>query len=458
LNKNDIEELKEKKKIIKENEELLKSNQEKFISIIRFKYKYNKLDAKGKLSFEFETFTEENLELSGILFFNSLKKENIKKIIFHGDNGQEQFLDIDKDFENNNGKEIIKEIKFYELFPLEDDEDLKKKIQTKTVGFNTNLPKVYFNNLSQENFIEKILKLQTVLNQFLKILGNIKNEFIHEKYTNCLNEINSLFKEINNNNEAIIGINSCQLVNEKLEELDKNIESIDKKIKEFNENYQLNYMLELLSLYKILNNQKIFNKSFNLEIPKDYNEITNFQFNIEGLKTVDLSIPFISYDNKNNKIEFCYPNLEKTIGPICPNLSGEYIEIKILNSIKNKILLPDIEEIKTNSEEDISKIQENIKEYNGETNVFVKKKIEEGEDIIIKLKIPELLKDEEEIHFYQFNLVLKTDEISNSQNILKIQCKFYIKLIPLTLLLISENYNLQLIEKKKFKLNTNFVY
>ena len=458
LNKNDIEELKEKRKIIMENKDFFKLNQEKFISIARFKYKYNKSYEKGKLSFIFETFTEENLELSGTLFFNSLKKENIKKIIFHGDNGQEQCLDIDKDFENINDKEIIKTIKFYELLPLEDDEQLRKTIQTKTDGLNTNLPKVYFNNLTQENFIDKIFELSKILNQFLEILGKIKNEFIHEKYINCLNEINSLIKEINNNNEATIGTNSCQIVNEELEELDKNIESIDKNIKEFDENYQLKYMLELLSLYKILNNQKIFNKSFNLEIPKEHNEITNFEFNIEGLKAVDLSIPFISYDNKNNKIEFCYPNLEKTIGPICPNLSGDYIEIKILNSIKNKILLTDIEEIKTNSEEDISKILENIKEYDGKINVFVNNKIEEGEDLLIKLKIPELLKDEEEIHFYQFNLILKTDEISNSQNILKIHCKFYIKLIPLTLLLISENYNLKLIENKKFKLNTNFVY
>ena len=460
LDKKEIEELKEKKKIIEENKEFFNLSNEHF-SISKFKYKY-KNEGKGKLHIICGTFNETDLPLKNKLYFNDLKKDDFQKIFFIPEDCKDnKDLKIENDFLEETTK-MFKIINFYELLPLEEDEKLKIKLKNKCNKIQkneANIPRFNFNGLSQDDFIEKIYGVKAILMKILDLLNKVKFQFIYDKYHKYLEEFNVLSKEINNNNQANIGMNPCQSIkiNEKMEELDNNIDSVDVKLKEFNQKFQSNYMLSLISLYKTINEKKIFSKSFNLEIPKQHNDITNFQFNLEGLKDVDLSIPFISYDNKNNKIEFCYNHFEKIIGPICPNISGQYIEIKILNSIKNKTLITNIEDIKNISTEDIDKIQEFIKKEE-KIQVIINDKIQGGEDILIKLKMPELYKDEEETHFYYFNISFKIADNPKNQNILIIPCKFIIKLIPLNVLLISENYNLKVINKRQFKLNTNFVY
>ena len=460
IKKQDIKELKALKKTLEENKGIFNFSENNY-SVSKFKYKYPQ--EKGKILLICGIFNQNDLPNNNTIYFNSFSKEDIiKMILIRDSDNNPKNIDVNKDMES--GNILINKIQFNELLPLEEDEILKKKIKEKLNVLKNpeiNIPKVSFNGLNDKDFLNNIIQLKNILIEFSKFIIGIKIEFKNDIYSQFLIEINQLIKEIINNNEATIGAHSCQSINKKIEKLDRNINAIDIKIKEFNNKYQSNHMLKLIALYKVIEEKKILNKSFNLIIPKNHNEIKNFQFNEEGLKNVDLSIPFISFDNQNNNIEFCYKKFEKTIGPICPLICGEYIEIKILNSIKNRTILTKIEDIeKLQKEDSISLSYRNFIKNNDKTidQVIITNKIQEGEDIIIKLKIPNLYKDEEEIHFYYFNLILKTEEESKSQNILIIPCKFIIKLIPLSILLISQNYNLKSINKNQFILDTNLVF
>ena len=458
LDNKKIKKLKELQKLIKEDNNIYKYSAASF-SITQFNYeiKNNSINQKSKIILKAGTFKDTDLGLKEKLYFNNLDINDIEVIglIDIIDSNKYKELILQKDFTIS-----FKKIEFFDLLPLFADEILKQKIQKGGNILriqNSNIPEVIFNNLSQKDYISKLEQYCNNLKKLNNIFTNTNNDFIDKDYNNYADKIKKLFGELNENNNASIDGVPSSSINNIIGEIQSEIEVIDVKMKEFEIKYQSNFKPKLLPLYKLINEGKVFDKSFKLKIPEKHEENQNFQFNIEGLKEIDLSIPFISFDQEKNNLEFSSTNLEKIIGPIYPNLCGEQIEIKILNSIKNRVIYTYIEDINTISPNDNNKIRESIK-YNDKINVKVEPKIEEGEDLVIKLKIPELYSDDEEIHYYHFNLCLKLEQSSSVLNNLIIPCKINIKMVPLTLLLISDNYNLTPINNKQMKLNTNFVY
>ena len=461
INQSEIEKFKKEKKFIEKytnkNLKIFKfGRQSIFIKKYVFTLKSHINFKKGKIHIKAENYNDNysNLEEKLKLYFHNLDKNDIEEFYYERDSEKKELKEgIDYDIKE-------KSIEFLEILQIFEKEIIFEELVTKyglTKDPNINVPIVMFNQLTNIQFTSLLNDLKEILQNLLDILKNIEKEFIDEKYNLCVDKINNLSNKISENNIATIDGFDCYKINNIVEVFETDIKNIETKLREFDLKYQTSSKPKLVPLYKLLKEQKIFNQSFKLTIPNKYKKIPYFKFNLDGLKEVDLSVPFISYDNDKNNLEFSSKNFEKVIGPICPNLCGEYIEIKILNSIKNKVIYPSVEDINSILKEDV-KMSRQFAFYDNKINVIVEKQIEDGEDLIMKIKIPDLYSDQEETHYYHFNLYLKLEQISGLQNILTIPCRIIIRLIPLSLILISENYNLTAIDKKKLKLNTNIIY
>ena len=459
LNSDLIKKLEEEHKYLEKYKDIYKFG-EKYLKVTKVSYKYKRIlngDAR-KIYMKIRKLYYNGMKLEDEIYFNDINEKDIEEIGIEasGTNNISKIINFNNDLKNN-----LEQIKFYELLPLEEDKIIYEKIKIKNKpqkqSQELNIPKVTFNGLTEEDYVSKLKKFNKKLIDLKYILENIKKEFIDKNYCSLVNKIKDLIKELKENNHATIDGKPCDSLNEIIKAMEKDIREIDIKIEKFEKIYQSNYKHKLIALYKLLDEKKVFDKSFELKIPSEHNQISNFQFNLEGLKEVDLSMPFISYDNEKNNFEFSNKTFEKIIGPLYPSLCGELIEIKILNSIKNKVIYTSIEDINSIDKKDIKMAKESLKE-NDKLNVKINDKIDNGNDLILKIRIPELFSDQEETHYYSFNLNLKLEQMSGMLINLTIPCKIYIKLIPFTLKLMSENYNLKFINNKKFKLNTDLIY
>ena len=423
--------------------------------ITKLHYEYNAYYAD--LIIKINNNNNENIKLESTilddyLYFNYLEMDNIVDILASPSNKNEYKSYIN----SNNLKKYIQDFSFKKLKNIDNEENLKNEIKKiiKLKDPAKDAPIVTFNGLNQDQFIKKLSEMKNILLLLKNILENINKIISFSKMMDLEKNLEIKYDEIKKNSSSTVGNELCQNIINSYQEFGNNIENSKIKFNSFIKECG-NYKDIIESIIKIKRNNDIFTKSFNVLRPEKPNKIRNFTFNEKDLKKIDLSIPFISLDEKKKKLEFCYKDkLEKTIGPICPNFYNDFIRIRILNSIKDRKL---ITKIKQNEIiENNNKIFNELVEKNDIKNVDLNSEIPKNVNIIIRLRIPKLIKSEEETHLYNFDLILKTEKINNENEYeLIIHCKFFIKLIPISILLISEHYNLKWLKDKNFILCTD---
>ena len=449
INKNIVEKMADIKNKFQKNR-FTKFNNENELIITKF---YYKSDYKlGKLLMVINNKEYKDLNLEDELYFNEIKDEDISIIKYSEDPSPKEYT--------TSRKNIYKSFIHLTFNKLKDIEDEKLKLMLEKENImedpSKNSPIVIFNSLSSKQFINELSKMKNHLEKFKKFLLKINENIGLQQFEQLKNGFEIIYEKIIKNSSASLGNDLCKNIINSYQVIDTNLKNANKKKESFVKVYD-EYKDIIKSLKDIKSNNDIFTKSFNIIKPEIPNKIENFTFNEKGLKDVDLSIPFISFDEINKKLEFCYNDkLEKTIGPICPNLYNDFLRIRILNSIKDRKIITEIRQKPNESDKNIFN---ELIEDNNNVNVEIKKEIPKNTSIIIRLRIPALKTSKEETHLYNFDLLLKTEKFNNEQEYeLVINCKFFIKLIPISVLLISEKYNLKLLDKKNFKLCADKLY
>ena len=395
----------------------------------------------------------------------------------------------------NNIKDILifNESELLTISKLEcEEEELKEKIKIK-LGPASYLdpPIFYFKSSPIKDFFSKLEKIKMSLEHFQLFIddckkGNRINDQIIEEYNSFSLNLKDLLKDC-----AIEDKDITEKMTNLLMEIDNSLIPIDNDLELFNQEFKDELWQTIKDFNEI--NDETFIFSVDCSLPSEpFLSDKYLPINFKNLNDSDndFSLPIISENKKENRLQCSYDKLIQEIGPICPLFYSKPIKINFLLFIDDDLTIK-VQNLKEDKEEkDIEKeMEENLdkkekekkegendkkKEDNeGDENInfnilendeiiedyseYVKvtEKIKkEDKNILIQIKIPNAKReDKEERHIIPF--ILHFESIKGLK--LNLECKITVKTIPIKSLLSCEKYQL-IYKDKKFYLNTDKLF
>ena len=415
---------------IKEENENVKNslNSNDFIQVAFFEIKNN--NKKNEIIIKFKRNKKENEIKFSItnknkvfipFYFDTI--ENIDKILI---NNKQFFLN---EFKYENIQNLSEE----KINKIISDLENKKKFLLEENLFNENFPnilisnqKISYSNIENDKFLNNIFD---ILNKFNFIVFNIDNN--NNKNDNKINLIIDYENNINEIYNLTKNICKFNLTNVKFENdsnFPENTKIIFEKLNIFFSS-EINKLEEIVKKYKIykekkrllLNNLFSFLKKYEIFDKNLINENNkNIQIDFKNSKIISNDSPYITF-SKENKLQFSLKTFTQKIGPLYVSLYnnkffkyqftsfvGEKIEISLLFSQENNL----------NKNFSIEK-NENNNDFFYLVFQIKDEKIKEKIETILKFRI----------------------KIKLNNDILLIPCIFYIRFLPIKLILTSDEYS-----------------
>ena len=376
-------------------------------------------------------FSENTIKVENIILFERKIKLKLSKIDYNED-------------------EILKEIK-KNLGPVTYDEP----------------PKFYFNSSSINDFLEKINKLKTNLEYFIEFIdkcfeGKLITEDIIENKTIFSKNLKDLLKDfaIEDKDLSDDMINLLKSIENDLVPIENELE---KFINDFND--------KVLTIIKEFNEIKDENSIFSIDCSLPFKPILKDNYLPINFKNLDdshndFSLPIISENKNENKLQCSYDKLIQEIGPLCPSFYSNPILINILLFVDDDIIIKTKknEENKNENEEEEQELEKEkyeiekeecdiIEDFSELVSVTQKAK-KEDKNIVIQIKVPKAREEnKDEKHIISFIL----DFESTKGLKLSLDCKIIIKTIPIKSILSSNKYSF-LYQNQKYILNTDTLF
>ena len=209
------------------------------------------------------------------------------------------------------------------------EEELKEDIKLKlSPHLYSDPPKLYFKSSSIEDFFKKIEKIKINLEYFQEFINKCQNgekidDEIINKYNKFSNNLKDLLKDF-----AIEDKDITDNMTNLLKEIQNNLELINNGLENFIQEFKDEILTTIQDFNEIKNENSIF--SLYCSLPSEPKLTDNYlTINFKELNN-DFSLPIISENKKENKLECSYDKLIQEIGPLCPLFYSKPIIINFL--------------------------------------------------------------------------------------------------------------------------------